>query len=281
MPTTLEARAPTRPDLSQQFARVLVGVDGSTASLEAARQAAVLASPRGQLTILGAWRLPPRVDLTAEIAFREDADVFRREADESVGTAVEAVLPRLEPTTKVVCGPAWQELIRQATRGTDGLLVVGSHGRGRLHGILIGSTTTELVHEAHCSVLVARPAGDDFPRLIVVGVDGSAESAAAYETAASLAARFGAELWPVVAHGGKGVDPRRVAAIVEQRPHEDLPDDPVDALLAAAADADLLVVGSRGLHGVKALGSVSERIAHRAHSSVLIVRELGPRPGAA
>ena len=44
------------------------------------------------------------------------------------------------------------------------------------------------------------------------------------------------------------------------------------ALLAAAADADLLVVGSRGLHGLRALGSVSERVAHQAHSSVMIVR---------
>ena len=55
--------------------------------------------------------------------------------------------------------------------------------------------------------------------------------------------------------------------------HEELFCDPVDALLAAGADGDLLVVGSRGLHGVKALGSVSERVAHRASCSTLIVRE--------
>jgi nucleotide-binding universal stress UspA family protein len=52
-----------------------------------------------------------------------------------------------------------------------------------------------------------------------------------------------------------------------------LPEEPVAALVATAAGADLLVVGSRGLHGLKALGSVSERVAHQAHSSVLIVRE--------
>jgi nucleotide-binding universal stress UspA family protein len=54
--------------------------------------------------------------------------------------------------------------------------------------------------------------------------------------------------------------------------HEDMPDEPATALVAAAAEADLLVVGSRGLHGLKALGSVSERVAHRARCSVLIVR---------
>ncbi len=36
--------------------------------------------------------------------------------------------------------------------------------------------------------------------------------------------------------------------------------------------ADLLVVGSRGLQGARALGSVSERAAFRADSSVLVVR---------
>jgi nucleotide-binding universal stress UspA family protein len=46
----------------------------------------------------------------------------------------------------------------------------------------------------------------------------------------------------------------------------------VDALVDAAADCDLLIVGSRGLHGLAALGSVAERVAHRARCPVLIVR---------
>jgi len=35
---------------------------------------------------------------------------------------------------------------------------------------------------------------------------------------------------------------------------------------------DLIVMGARGLKGTKALGSVSERVAHKAASSVLVVR---------
>jgi nucleotide-binding universal stress UspA family protein len=46
----------------------------------------------------------------------------------------------------------------------------------------------------------------------------------------------------------------------------------VEALVEAASRADLTVVGSRGASGLRALGSVSERVAHRAASSVLVVR---------
>jgi nucleotide-binding universal stress UspA family protein len=46
----------------------------------------------------------------------------------------------------------------------------------------------------------------------------------------------------------------------------------VNVLAAASESADLVVVGSRGLHGLKALGRVSERVAHQARSSVLVVR---------
>ena len=107
----------------------------------------------------------------------------------------------------------------------------------------------------------------------MVGIDGSIESAAAYAAARYLTERFGAELHAVVAWGGKGADERLVATITDGE-HDDRPEAPTDALARAAKLADLVVVGSRGLHGVRALGSVSERIAHTASCSTLVVREL-------
>ena len=50
----------------------------------------------------------------------------------------------------------------------------------------------------------------------------------------------------------------------------------MEALVGASHDADLVVVGSRGLQGLRALGSVSERVAHQASCSVLIVRVPAP-----
>jgi len=52
---------------------------------------------------------------------------------------------------------------------------------------------------------------------------------------------------------------------------------PVRALVDASRDADLVIVGSRGLRAFEALGSVSERVAHQAECSVLVVRPDGPR----
>lgn len=64
---------------------------------------------------------------------------------------------------------------------------------------------------------------------------------------------------------------RRVAPEVQERDGRAL------ALLEAESEAaDLVVVGSRRLQGLKSLGSVSERVAHRASCSVLVVRLSAP-----
>jgi nucleotide-binding universal stress UspA family protein len=48
---------------------------------------------------------------------------------------------------------------------------------------------------------------------------------------------------------------------------------PAEALLEAAADADMLIVGSRGAGGFKRLlmGSVSTQVTHHAHCPVVVI----------
>ncbi len=137
--------------------------------------------------------------------------------------------------------------------------------------------------------------------LIVVGVDGSSCSHEALRFAVNEASLRGGRLsivtaWsvPVMAYSGgyiAGVDPGRfaqdadavsAAALEEARGiAADLEidaivtnDQPASALIAASEDADLLVVGSRGLGGFARLllGSVSEQVAHHARCAVIIVR---------
>ena len=49
--------------------------------------------------------------------------------------------------------------------------------------------------------------------------------------------------------------------------------EPVRGLVGASGTVDLVVVGSRGSHGLKAPGSAKERVAQLPLSSVLVVRE--------
>jgi nucleotide-binding universal stress UspA family protein len=147
------------------------------------------------------------------------------------------------------------------------LVALGSHGHSRAAGIILGGAATTLLHEAPCSVLIARTSliEDGFPSSIVAGVDGSPQSRQALEAARNLAERFSAEHRVIAARESKTVfdDALRDLEGVEWDERK-----PVDALVARSKSADLVVVGSRGLHGFPALGSVSERVAHRARSSV-------------
>ena len=177
-----------------------------------------------------------------------DEGPLRKHAVEALERTREALAPAAT-VGKIARGRAWQMLLGEIVLQHNTLVAVGSHGAGRAKGILIGSTATELIHKAPCSVLIARKPLQAFPTSIVVGSDGSKESRVAEAVAEDLAERFDA----------------RLERLENVR-------DPAKTLVDAAMEADLLMVGSRGLHGFKSLGSVSERVAHEARCSVLIVR---------
>jgi hypothetical protein len=163
-------------------------------------------------------------------------------------------------------------MLELAGREQATLVAVGTQGFGRATGIVLGSLPTRLLHDAPCSVLIARPARGvaSFPASIAVGIDGSPESLAAAAAAQSLGDRLGIPVRYLAATGGKPVE---VASILATGYEPEVTSwRPVEALVGVSDFVDLVVVGSRGLHGVRALGSVSERVAHRARASVLVVR---------
>jgi nucleotide-binding universal stress UspA family protein len=256
------------------FTRVVAGVDGSQQALEAARQAALLQDLDGRLTLLSVWDIAPTIigGTGTGIPPYFDEELQRRSAEKVLFAARDYVAPYGDASGKLVRGTPVAKLLEEIERDEDTLVAVGSSGTGRLVGVVEGSVATEMIHRAPCSVLVTRPAKQGFPRRLVVGVDGSVESAAAYAAARYLAERFEAELHAVVAWGGKGVNERLVTEITGGL-QDNTGRAPADALAAAAEAADLVIVGSRGLHGLRSLGSVSERVAHRAPCTALVVRE--------
>lgn len=253
------------------FRRVLVGVDASQESLEAARQAATLAE--GPITLLSSYDLAAGLvgGTGPAVPAYLDEEPLKKSAEHAV-EAAEAEIGDKPVTGRIASGRPWEALLHEIDRWDDTLVAVGSHGTGRALGIVVGSTATELIHKAPCSVLIARTGLGDFPSRIVVGLDGSEEALDAYRTAKAIAERFDAELEPVVAVADEvDLDLEAIERAVGENVRR-ISDLPVSALVSLSADADLVVVGSRGLKGVKALGSVSERVAHQAASSVLVVR---------
>ena len=274
MSATIDADAHV-VEASKIFSRVLVGVDGTPESFDALRQAALVKAPAGTITCLAAWDLAPPLVTPMTVLPPRDAEEreARSFAEETVQRA-QAYISSAEAT--VVHGFAGHALIDAARHERSTLLVIGSHGQRRAEGILLGSTATLLLHDAPCSVLLARESAHLTPRRIVVGVDGSPESAAAYSVARYLAGRFDGDVSVVVAEGRTPIDPAAISLIVGDG-FRVVPEEPLQALTAASAGADLVVLGSRGLHGLKSLGSVSERVAHRADCSTLIVRSADTR----
>ena len=80
--------------------------------------------------------------------------------------------------SKLLEGDPLRCLLVELARQDATAVVVGSHGISRATGIALGAVSTSLLHEAPCSVLIARGSIDPkrWPRRIVVGVDGSADS---------------------------------------------------------------------------------------------------------
>jgi nucleotide-binding universal stress UspA family protein len=248
---------------------VVCAVDNSDAGAVAARLAARITSPEGVLTLVSvddrsvtAWGMFPMMAVVGHGEPRaEHALQFGRDEAE----------PLHGLWTRRLTGLPVTAILDEAEQRRATLLVIGSHGYSRRTGIAFGLVGSHLLRQAPCSVLVAHSerCPQRWPRSIVVGVDGSLESAAAADAARDLAARFQTSLRLVACARGH-LDLEAACAIGPEV--EVLPSRPVDALRALSKASDLVVVGSRGLKGLHALGSVSERVAHGSDCSVLIVR---------
>jgi nucleotide-binding universal stress UspA family protein len=260
-------RAPAHERRST-FARILVGVDGTKESLDACRQAGKLAEPGGAVEAAVVSLVPPAA--ASALGVEDLAERLESTASSALSAAAHILGPRAE--LRRLQGLTVEALLAEVQRIQATLLAIGTEDHARLQEIVFGGAAGELLHKAPCAVLLARPVPDlsTFPREIVVGLDGSDEAERAFAAARSLATRRHSKLRTVVALGGKHVDLAKVTR--RHRQAEDLAAAPVPALVEASACADLLVVGSRGRHGVRALGSVSERVAHQATCSVLVVR---------
>ena len=293
--------------------QVVVGVDGSDGARSALAWGLREAQLRGgAVRLVTVWPedRPPHlhddgIGRPSIADFEEDVrSRMRAEAAEvAASTGCEAVPVHPE----VRYGQPARQLID--TAGDDGLLVVGSRGRGSLRGALLGSVSQQCAQYARGPVVVVRDDGSthravlwqDAASRVLVGVDGSAESVAALRFAAAETRLRGGELhvvhaWMDTVSGYGGPPWARSDTTLQEQADTTLRETMQDAwrggspgvqvraetiegvewdVLTQVADAaDLLVVGSRGRAGWSSLllGSVSLRCITYAPCPVAVVR---------
>ncbi|MGE0795555.1 MAG: universal stress protein [Acidimicrobiia bacterium] len=137
---------------------VVVGVDGSDHGGRALAWAAAEARARdADLEVVQAWSLP----VAMSTPFDGMPDIEQFEAGERsllAETMEDPALSGVRATGHLVAGGAARALLEKAAGA--GLVVVGSRGRGRLLGAILGSTSRQVVHHAPCPVVVLRDRKD-------------------------------------------------------------------------------------------------------------------------
>ena len=144
------------PQPAEGAARILVGIDGSPASMDAlawaAGQAALTSS---QLEIVMTWDWPPSYGAWA-MPFPTGYDPAEsvQKVLEQARADLQATYPNVEIAVRSVQGHPAPALV-EASKGAS-LLVVGSRGHGEFVGMLIGSVSEYCATNANCPVLVHR-----------------------------------------------------------------------------------------------------------------------------
>lgn len=145
--------------------RIVVGIDGSDHSRLALTYAFEEARRRdASVDVVLAYQLPiywgaPEFGGTIPVPSIEQAEQHAHEVlDQTIGVAP----TDLEIERIAAHGPPADTLLRVA-EGAE-LLIVGSRGRGGFRGLLLGSTSHQVITHAPCPVVVVREAKDRSPQ---------------------------------------------------------------------------------------------------------------------
>lgn len=281
---------PRRPPRPRAQRPVVAGIDGSDASVRAARFAAAAARRRGApLHLLHAALDVPDLLLTrANITMRTVAEsLSRTDADVTMRWSIEEGDP--------------VDVLRSVSVEAQ-LLVLGGRGSRGINGPRVGSTTNGVAVSASCPVVVVpdetTPVVVRGRRSVVVGVEGHRRADEVLGFALQEATFLGTDL--VAVHAWRDIPPTEFesdgpltdwAAVRrgEERAltktlagwQEEWPDVVVrqviarekttQTLLAAGLTAQLLVIGHRRRGPIATMRSTAHAVLHRATGPVAVV----------
>ncbi len=273
------AGAPSSPG----DAPIVVGFDGSPASCAALDWAVDRAANLGcTVTLIRA------VYESAMVPDTTDYDTVLKAAQdllESGARRAGGINPDVEVNTRVHSGDVMQALIDLSK--TAHMVVLGMD-KSNLGPEQVTGAISQQVAIMSLSPVAVIPVQDSRSRAgVVTGVDGSAESLQAAEFAAAEAQRTGQDLLIVTSSAtplsteAEETLHHAVTTLTARYPEVAIrgvlepKDSPAEALLSAAANARLLVVGSRGRGALKrmTLGSVSHKALLNLTCPTIITRQ--------
>ncbi len=272
---------------------IVVGVDPSKSSAAAVRWGACRAERLRSELILVHAVLDFEVPLGKRMAASGQGDAPDFLA--AYAQTARELAPSAQLETRLATGEPSAVLAELSTDAD--LVVVGTDRTADVHGEGFGVVNLQLALMSKCPVAVIPTYVAPQAFGVVVGIDGSANSLAAADLAATEAEALGQDLTVVYApgrHHGLGAvsqDETHGQAVLEQAvaglrtQHQNLAimgsfagdQEPVEALTRAGQTAQLLVVGSRGMSSVKhaIMGSVTSNLLARVPCPLVITRPVG------
>ncbi len=283
--------------------RILLAVDGSEESYQAARALTHLS--RAEAILLHTLDVPrpayPKItpEVAAEI-YKMVEQQMREEGERLLGHLAAALPLHIGPVTRQLeIGRPTDLILSVAQDKQVDLIVLGTRGVGPMKELALGSVSHRVLSHAHCPVMAVKQHMRQLQHVLLpVQSDEDAEAAIRFlarkpfresmEVTVLTAVSFAPPPWPAdaaVAQAMKANVLDSAKYFVEDVASK-LPTDayrakgvavigtPARAIMdeVGKVSPDLIVMGSRGRHGVArlVLGSVSHAVLHQAACPVLI-----------
>lgn len=286
--------------------RILLAVDGSEQSCDAARALEHLA-PAEQVIALHALdvMVPVYPTMVPEAVrdLRVIVERHMREEGERILNRVPTMLPKDagKVTTRMECGSPAELIVTIAGEERIDLIVLGARGVGPVHELVLGSVSHRVLTHAPCPTLIAKGPLRSLRRVLLpVQGEDDAEAAVTFlarkpfrdavEVTVLTVLPLAQQIWP---EGAGNIDAFREVALASARSFVEEVASRLSAMQysakgtvrigfpsfeiiheSMAANADLILMGSRGRRGLTRflLGSVSHAVVHRTTRPVLILR---------
>jgi len=272
------------------YDRILVPTDGSRSAEAAARHGVVLAKA-----------FDASLHVISVVAGRERGEQLSEPQARDAVARVEALVEDagVGCRSTVEHGRPHEAILSYASATDVDLVVMGTHGRGGLSRLLVGSVADRVIRSSDDPVVAVPPRAIDREteryQRVLLPTDGGPAAGAAVEHALSIAERMGATVRVLgVIEGVTGLpslgDPLReaateaVEAVAERASDREVtltthvqPGTPHEVInrFATAHGIDLVAMGTHGRSGVRRqlLGSVTDRVVRTSDVPVLTVRQ--------